>query len=99
MLSKTPEAQGKCKASKWLPSEWKVWPEFEFRSSGSGVCILLFFIKKNFFYCLFIFERDRAECEWVRGRERETQNPKQAPGSELSAQSPMWGSNSRAVRS
>ena len=26
-------------------------------------------------------------------RERETQNPKQGPGSELSAQSPTWGSN------
>ena len=29
-----------------------------------------------------------------RERERETQNPKQAPGSELSAQSPTQGSNS-----
>ena len=26
-------------------------------------------------------------------KETETQNPKQAPGSELSAQSPTWGSN------
>ena len=32
-------------------------------------------------------------------RERETQNPKQAPGSELSAQSPMRGSDSQTVRS
>ena len=32
-------------------------------------------------------------------RERETQNPKQAPGSKLSAQSPMRGSNPLAVRS
>ena len=32
-------------------------------------------------------------------REGETQNPKQAPGSELSAQSPTRGSNSRTVRS
>ena len=32
-------------------------------------------------------------------RERETQNPKQAPGSELSAQSPTWGSNSWTTRS
>ena len=32
-------------------------------------------------------------------RERETQNPKQVPSSELSAQSPMRGSNSQAVRS
>ena len=30
-------------------------------------------------------------------RERETQNPKQAPGSELSAQSPMRGSNPQTV--
>ena len=32
-------------------------------------------------------------------REGETQNPKQAPGPELSAQSPTPGSNSQAVRS
>ena len=32
-------------------------------------------------------------------RERETQNPKQAPGSELSAQSWMRGSDSGTVRS
>ena len=32
-------------------------------------------------------------------RERETQNPKQAPGSDLSAQSPTRGSNSQTVRS
>ena len=32
-------------------------------------------------------------------RERETQKPKQAPGSELSAQSPMRGPNSRTARS
>ena len=31
-------------------------------------------------------------------RERETQNPKQVPGSELSAHSLMWGSNSRTMR-
>ena len=34
-----------------------------------------------------------------RGRERETQNLKKAPGSELSAQSPTQGSNPQAVRS
>ena len=45
---------------------------------------LVFFF--NFFLCLFL-------------RERETQNPKQAPGSELSAQNPVQVSNSRAVRS
>ena len=32
-------------------------------------------------------------------REKETQNLKQAPGSELSAQSPMWGLNSQTARS
>ena len=32
-------------------------------------------------------------------RERETQNAKQAPGSELSAQSLTWGSNPQTVRS
>ena len=32
-------------------------------------------------------------------REKETQNPKQASGSELSAQSPMWGSNPQTTRS
>ena len=49
---------------------------------------------------LFIFktERDRA---WAgkRQRERETQKWKQAPGSEPSAQSSIWGSNSQTVRS
>ena len=37
----------------------------------------------------------RGEAE----RERERQNPKQAPGSELSAQNPTWGLNSQTVRS
>ena len=32
-------------------------------------------------------------------RERETQNLKQAPGSELAAQSPTWGSNPQTARS
>uniref|UniRef100_A0ABI7X9C8 NADH dehydrogenase [ubiquinone] 1 beta subcomplex subunit 6 n=1 Tax=Felis catus TaxID=9685 RepID=A0ABI7X9C8_FELCA len=40
-----------------------------------------------------------TEHERGRVRERETQNLKQAPGSELSAQSPTWGSNSRTARS
>ena len=47
-------------------------------------------------------EREREyehEHEQGRGRERETQNLKQDPGSELSAQSLTWGSNSQAVRS
>ena len=59
-------------------------------------CFILLF----FFQRLFIFgtERDRA---WTGEgqRERETQNRKQAPGSEPSAQSPPRGSNSRTARS
>ena len=46
-------------------------------------------------------ERER-ESERPAGegqRERETENLKQAPGSELSAQSPMRGLNPRIVRS
>ena len=45
-------------------------------------------------------ERER-ESEQGRGREREreTQNLKQVPGSELTAQSPMRGSNPRTARS
>ena len=55
---------------------------------------------------MFIFERERErergrerEREAGREREGETQNPKQAPGSELSGQSPTQGLNPRAVRS
>ena len=44
---------------------------------------------------MFIFEREHTSklIDWGRGRERETQNPKQAPVSELSAQNPTWGLN------
>ena len=52
------------------------------------------FVYFHFFKCLFIFEREReTEHERVEA-ERETWNPQQAPGSELSAQSLMQGSNS-----
>ena len=43
-------------------------------------------------------ERDKAQAG-ERQIERETQNRKQTPGSELSAQSPMRGSNSQTARS
>ena len=59
-----------------------------------------FFFKKVFFNDYSFFERDRQSIS--RGgaeRETETQNPKQAPGSELSAQSPTRGSNPQTVRS
>ena len=45
---------------------------------------------------IYFWKGDRAQ---VGQRERETQNLKQAPGSELSAQSPMRGSNPQTVRS
>ena len=51
-----------------------------------------------FYIYLFLRDRDRAQVGEGQG-ENETQNLKQAPGSELSAQSPMWGSNSQTVRS
>ena len=41
---------------------------------------------------IYFWERDRAQAGEGQ-RERETQNPKQAPGSELSAQSLTRGSN------
>ena len=51
---------------------------------------------------MFIFERE-GDRTWAgegqRERERETQNLKQAPSSELSAQNPVWGSNSWTARS
>ena len=56
---------------------------------------------KNFlFFNVYLFLR-QTETEHERGRvrERETQNLKQAPGSELSAQSLMRGLNSRTERS
>ena len=62
-------------------------------------------VRANSFHLLllnvYLFLRGReTESEWG-GAEREwkTQNPKQAPGSELSAQSPTRGSNPQTVRS
>ena len=55
---------------------------------------------KKMVFNVYLFLRQReTEHEWGRVRERETQNPKQTPGSELSAQSPKQGSNSRTARS
>ena len=55
---------------------------------------------------MFIFETDGEtdrQTDRVRAgeeqRERKTQNPKQAPGSELSAWSLMWGLSSPTARS
>ena len=58
------------------------------------------FTTVQFFFYVYLFLRKKeTECEWGRGRERErerereTQNLKQVPGSELSAQSLMRDSN------
>ena len=49
---------------------------------------------------MFIFESERQSVNEEGQRERETQNPKQAPGSELSgSQSPTRGSNSQTATS
>ena len=51
-------------------------------------------MKKHLLFLMFIFETetDRAQVGEEQ-REREIQKPKQAPGSELSAQSLIQGSN------
>ena len=68
------------------------------RTIFSSTCKEMFpFIR--LFLCLFIFEIETEHEQRKVERERETQNPEQAPGSELSAQSLTRGSNSRAVRS
>ena len=61
------------------------------------LCETLFII---FLMVIYFWERER-ERAWAREeqRERERQNPKQAPGSELSAQSWTRGSNSLTMRS
>ena len=52
----------------------------------------------GFFFNVHLFLRKRAQTGEGQ-RERDTQNLKQAPGPELSAQSPMRGSNPRTMRS
>ena len=55
---------------------------------------------KIFFNVYFLRERETYNVQAGEGqRERETQNPWEAPGSELLAQSPMQGSNPWTARS
>ena len=62
---------------------------------------MLYLLKKIFFNVyLFLTETETDRVRARKGqKERETQNLKQVPGSELSAQNPMQGLNSQAVRS
>ena len=48
---------------------------------------------------MFIYFEGGGDRAGEEQREREAQNLKQVPGSELSAQSPLQGLNSRTVRS
>ena len=81
---------------------------------GSGLCQVpagavpysflrpLLYLLLFFFLTFIYFNKEReTKCEWGKSREteRETQNPKQSPGSELSAQNPMRGLNSHTARS
>ena len=53
-------------------------------------------------FSMFVFERERerhTQSASRGGAERETQNLKQAPGSDLSAQSPMQGLSPQTARS
>ena len=62
--------------------------------------LLSFFLHfKKFFKCLFLREREIQSVSWGGAeKERETQNLKQAPSSELSGQSPAQGLNSQIVK-
>ena len=62
------------------------------------ICEVSSFLKFSFSVYSFIFKRESV-CEQGRDRERDTQNPKQAPGSEWSAQSLTQCSNPRTMKS
>ena len=62
--------------------------------------LLSWALKKKPFFKVYLLSKERqsVSSEGQRERERETQNPKWAPGSELSSQSLLWDSNSQTVR-
>ena len=60
---------------------------------------VFYFTKKYMFYFMFERERERQRVNREGQRVGEAENLKQAPGSELSAESPTCGSNSCIVRS
>ena len=60
-------------------------------------------LEKKIFFNLYSLlrerQRQRQSMSGEGQRERGTQNPNQATGSELSAQRPTWGLNPRTVKS
>ena len=52
----------------------------------------------NFFNVYFLFFERETHTLQAEQREREVQNLKQAPGSALSAQTPIWGSHPGTMR-
>ena len=65
----------------------------------TDAAVLSFFFS-NFVFNVYLFWRVERETEHEQGRGREgRQNLMQAPGPELSTQSPTWGSNSLTVTS
>ena len=67
-------------------------------STGVDDLGFLFFFFFIIIFYMYLFLRDRAQVGEGQ-KENETKNLKQAQGSELSAQSPTWGSNPLTVRS
>ena len=77
------------KTKSWTPN-WLSHPS----APNTDISYNFFFL--IFFFNVYLFLRQReTQHEQGRGRERGRQNVKQAPGSELSAQSPTRGSNSQ----
>ena len=64
-------------------------------SQDLGLVAITFGLFLFLFFNAFIYFERESTSEG--GAEKDTQNVKQAPGSKLSAQSPMWGLNSQTV--
>ena len=69
-----------------------------FDSHSQALFLMLILFLNIYSVYSFLTHRD-TECERGRARERETQNPKQASGSESSTQNPIHGSNPQTMRS
>ena len=86
---KTNQETDSKKTNWWLPEE-SFLNTFPLKSPTIGnafsylsqTCLFIYLFIYLFIFNLFL---RKTECEWRRDTERETQNLKQAPGSELSA--------------